>query len=71
MRVSSIIERVSPEPEHGPDAIDEIVATGVNVHLERMSDGAYWLSIERDGQRQTVTLATRRGALIVARTEVD
>lgn len=69
MRVAAIIDRVEPEPEHGDSAIDELVATGVDIHIERMSDGTYWLGIEKDGKRQVVTFSTRREALIIAKTD--
>ena len=37
--VADFIERVEWEPDNGSDAIDEIVAKGVDIHIERMSDG--------------------------------
>lgn len=70
--MADFIERVEWEPENGDDAIDEIVATGVDIHIERMSDGLYWMAIYKSGRddRQIVTFGTRR-AKINARTEHD
>lgn len=69
MDVSRIVERIAPEPEYGDSAIDELVAKGVDIHIERLSNGTYWLGIERDGCCQVVTFSTKRGALIIARTD--
>lgn len=41
-------------------SLDEIVAHGCDVHLEQMTDGQWWLGIERGGYRQVVTLLSMR-----------
>lgn len=71
-KVADFIERVEWEPENGDDAIDEIVATGVDIHIERMNDGMYWMAIYKPGRkdRQIVTFWTKR-AKLTARTEHD
>lgn len=76
MDVQPWIKRVEWEPEHDScsqkRAIDELVAENVSIHIERLDTGLYWMGITGpDGERQVVTFGTRRGALIVARTEAD
>jgi hypothetical protein len=38
---------------------DELYGEGVNVHIERMHDGHYWMCIEKDGKRQRVEFWSR------------
>lgn len=33
--------------EAGREVIDEIVLNGVDIHIERMSHGSYWIGIRR------------------------
>lgn len=52
------IERVTnvyPE-DHG---LDEIVATGCYVHVERMDNNVFWMCVEADGRRIDVWLRAR------------
>ena len=67
--VADFIERVEWEPDNGSDAIDEIVAKGVDIHIERMSDGMYWMAISKPGRedRQIVRFGAR--GKIIALTE--
>jgi hypothetical protein len=45
-----------------PEAIDEIVAEGASVHIERMNDGYYWMRINS----QTFAISTKkRGKTII------
>ena len=46
-----IIDRVGCERDGELSVIDEIVATGVDIHIERMNDGLYWMSITKGGTR--------------------
>lgn len=50
-------------------ALDEIVAGGCFVHLERMGRNLWWLAIEKDGYRQCVWLRAR--GKIEAHSECD
>lgn len=52
-------------------SFDEIVATGVDVHIEQLDDDLYWMSMERDGQRQVVVFESVKRGLIRAGTERD
>lgn len=45
-----------------PEAIDEIVANNVSVHIERMDDGYYWMRI---GDRTFHASTKKRGRLII------
>ena len=70
------IERVKFETEHDEPgqkrAIDEIVTGPVDqVHVERMSDGTYWVGIYKGDQRQVVVFHTNREAKLFARTEAE
>lgn len=53
-----IVTRCKAEPE----AVDEIKAEGVSVHIERMNDGEYWMRI---GQREFDASTKKRGKLII------
>jgi len=49
--------------------VDEIVATGVDLHLERMEDGAVWFVLYREGSVSSLHFlfrASRRNDLRVA-----
>jgi hypothetical protein len=46
---NSIVE-VRPDEGERIGVIDEIVAKGVDVHIERMDRGDYWMSISKDGE---------------------
>ena len=54
-----------PEPNGRGKLVgfDEIVGEGVNLHIERMGDGHYWMRIEKDGQRQRVEMWAKGGRL--------
>lgn len=54
----------------GTTELDEVVARNAYVHLEAMSDNAWWLGIEAGGQMVHVNLWTKR-AKITGRAEVD
>jgi hypothetical protein len=76
MHTRDFITRVEWEPEHDePNAMlafDEIVTGPVDmVHIERMSDGTYWMGIYKGDVRQVVVFHTRREAKLYARTEAD
>lgn len=44
-------------------SLDEIVATGAEVHLEQMDGNAWWMSIEAGGRTIHVNLTTRRAVI--------
>lgn len=50
--------------------LDEIVAKGVTVHIEQMSDTEWWMGIYKGKKRQRVVFFTDR-AHIAAMTEED
>ena len=73
----SFVTSHNPEPENdGPGlmhAFDEIVTGPVDcVHIERMTDGSYWMCIYKgdEGQRIMISAVNSR-AKIVARTELN
>jgi len=77
-KTRDFVTRVEWEPENGDGAFDEIVASNVDIHIERMDDGCYWMGIYPAGsdavadvKRQVVRFGTRRGAKIIALTEPD
>lgn len=45
-----------------PEAIDEIVADNVSVHIERMDDGLYWMRI---GDHTFHASTKKRGRCII------
>ena len=52
-------------------AFDEIVTGPVDsVHIEQLTDGSYWMAIEKDGKRQIIYFS-QFGRRIVARTEAE
>lgn len=51
-------------------SLDEIVASGVTVHLEQMSEKSWWLGIDKGGYRQVVWFGIEKGKL-VANSECD
>jgi hypothetical protein len=69
------IEGVAWEPENDKPglmaAFDELVSTKVDsVHIERMDDGCYWMSLNKGDKRQVIVIsAVNSRAKIVARTE--
>jgi hypothetical protein len=49
--------------------VDEIVAHGVNIHLERMAGGQVWFALYREGSESSLHFwltAQRRGGLHVS-----
>lgn len=73
----SFVTSHNPEPEHDkPElmhAFDEIVTGPVDmVHIERMTDGSYWMCIYKgdEGQRIMISAVNPR-AKIIARTELN
>jgi hypothetical protein len=48
---------------------DELLAEGVDVHIERMGDGSYWIALRKDGQDQRVQFWTR--GKLCSGTEMD
>jgi len=73
----SFVLQADPEPEHDDPrlmhAFNEIVTGPVDcVHIERMSDGSYWMCIYKgkEGQRIMISAVSKRGK-IVARTEIN
>ena len=70
----TFVNRVAWEPENDKPglkrAIDEIVTGPVDsVHIERMDNGEYWMSITK-GTRQQIVIFHSRGKLY-CRTEAD
>ena len=71
-----IVTRVKWEPENDKAglmrAVDEIV-TGplTSLHLERMSDGSYWIGLCNGEAHQVIFISSLRDAKIVARTQSD
>lgn len=48
--------------------VDEIFAEGVNIHIEQMDDGVWWIGIGHpDGTVDHLNLYTARGAKIIAK----
>lgn len=77
-KTRDFVTRIEWEPENGDIAFDEIVAKNVDIHIERMDDGYYWMGIYpaasenvSDIKRQVVRFGTKRGAKIIAETEPD
>lgn len=73
----SFVTSHNPEPENDKPglmhAFDEIITGPVDsVHIERMTDGSYWMCIYKgdEGQRIMISAVNSR-AKIVARTELD
>lgn len=50
--------------------LDEIVASGVDLHIERLSGNQWWVGIIKNGKRQRVVFHTDK-ANIAAITESD
>lgn len=50
--------------------LDEVVASGVDLHIEQLSANQWWMGITKDGKRQVVVFSTDR-ATIGAHTERD
>jgi len=76
MKTHDFITRVEWEPENDkPDAnpaIDEIVSGPIDsFHIERMSDGIYWMVLCKGDKRQVITIGANGRCKIVARTEAD
>ena len=44
-------------------SLDEIVARDVAIHLEQMSDGHWWMSIEKHGCLYHLNLTARRAKI--------
>jgi hypothetical protein len=77
MDKQDFILRVELEPENDKPgfmkAFDEIVTGPLDsVHIERMSDDLYWMSLEKDGRRQIVVIGSASGkAKVIGRSEAD
>jgi hypothetical protein len=73
----SFVTSHNPEPEHDRPglmhAFDEIVTGPVDsVHIERMSDGSYWMCIYKGEEGQRIIISTNSDRwLIVARAEIN
>jgi hypothetical protein len=73
----SFVIRHEPEPEYDRPglmhAFDEIVTGPVDsIHIERLSDGCYWMCIYKGEEGQRIMISTDSGrGLIVARAEID
>lgn len=75
-KTHDFVTRMEWEPEHDKGdcmpAFDEMVTGPVDsVHIERMSDGTYWMALYKGDVRQVVTFHTAREAKVYARTERD
>lgn len=60
--MSKIELRPDANPPKGHDtypAMDEITATGVDVHFERMNGNLVWVDIERPGKKERVVVILR------------
>ena len=56
----------------GEGNLDEVVASGVDFHLEQLDDGVWWIGLEqKDGTVDHITLSTARGAKVTGRFQVD
>lgn len=68
---TGIVKRVEWEPEHDKRgmarAVSELVTEKVDhVHLERMRDDHFWMSLDRGEERQLVIFrVTNKGKLVV------
>jgi len=60
---SSFEIRTQGELEDGRPALDEIVATGANVHLEQMSHDSWWMGIDAGGKYFHLTFSMHDGRL--------
>lgn len=47
--------------------LDEIVATGCDIHLEMLDDNLVWIGIYKDGYRQVVNITARKGGIMSER----
>lgn len=66
--VHAFVTRVNPEPENDKpglmDAIDELVTGPLDsFHIERMTDGQYWMALYKGDQRQVIVI-TAKGSTI-------
>jgi hypothetical protein len=64
--VSSIVLRPDDAPPrpHKPDqlgAMDEIIATGASIHIERLDDSHVWAKIETPGRTVRVSIWAKGG----------
>ena len=61
------LQRITASPDDND--VDEIVIKGVDIHLERMSDGQVWYALYRPGEETRISFwltAERRGDLRVS-----
>lgn len=58
-----------PSGHKGRPAMDEIVATGANIHIERMDDNIVWGSIDAGGKRIVMTFRAKGGKLLFSAEE--
>lgn len=52
--------------DNGPRTLkgfDDLFAKGVDIHIERMNSGHYWMRIEKDGQSQRIEMWAKGGRL--------
>jgi hypothetical protein len=51
--------------ESDGDLVDEIVCSGVDIHVEVMSDDSIWMGVYRDGKRLSVNFhkTSKRGPI--------
>lgn len=52
--------------DNGPKVLvgfDELVATGCNVHIERMNSGHYWMRLEKGSEGQRIEFWAKGGRL--------
>lgn len=52
-------------------SLDEIVAEGVDIHLEQMNDGCWWLGIYKNNNTERQVLWLNSKKPITANTEAD
>src|ERR1700681_1676377 len=63
--------RTQGQLEDGRPALDEVVATGADVHLEQMDHDSWWLSIQAGRKHFHLWFALEEGRLCVRLTDQD
>lgn len=66
-------DRITPYEEGGnvSHRIDEIVMTGVDVHLEMLAESYAYLSITKGGATRNFAVFTEKGQLVVRMQDTD
>ena len=68
---STLEVRTQGQLEDGRPALDEVVATGADVHLEQMDHDQWWIGIEAGGKHFHLWFTSEDGRLCVRLTDQD